>query len=121
MTTHPRPTRDQMREHLREHANCLRQDADFVAAHWECDDPSYPYSLDLPWADWTEFMTKTVVPFIELDAEDPAREQALLAEYRQASPAFIMTSMYFMWQRMHQAEDALLDLTRDSGTDPRAD
>jgi hypothetical protein len=98
-----RPGSEELREGLRHQANNLRDTADEIARHWQCDDPLHPtmpVGENQPFRDWVDFATRVCQPLLE--AENDAEEQAAMILYRQANPTFIATALVMALGRIDE-------------------
>lgn len=86
--TRQRPSRDKLRELLRNGINDMRVTADETALLFDgSDDPHHPYGPQV-FTDWLDFVDRVARPLVEAE-RDHGVEQAAMALYRKASPYYI--------------------------------
>ena len=101
-----RPSRDDLREHMRVLANRQRDVADEMARMYDgCDDPLHPSSH--AFRDWEDFVARVARPLVE-SGEDVAAEQAAMALYRQASPFGICLALVLACNRLEAGGGRLM-------------
>lgn len=110
MSKRDRPTREQLRESMRQAANTTRDTADEMAAMYGgCDDPLHPWLvLQNPWNNWIEFVDQVCRPLVEGEG-DEAAVQAAMKLYRKVNPHYLCVALVMAANRL--APDIATDLS----------